>query len=117
MKYIDELDVWEEIPRPKHEKVIGGRWVDINKGDEANPTYRSRYVGKELKKAGKGSSINEFFAAMPPMSNFKALLALAQAKRYPDEQGTLRRAARNRVCLLGHQACPFLEHRDAQVAH
>ena len=26
------------------------RWIDINKGDEANPSYRSRLVAREIKK-------------------------------------------------------------------
>ena len=29
-------------------KPIGGRWVDVNKGDTANPQVRSRYVAKEI---------------------------------------------------------------------
>ena len=29
---------------------IGSRWVDINKGDDANPEYRSRLVAQELNK-------------------------------------------------------------------
>ena len=28
---------------------IGTRWVDVNKGDEDNPEYRSRLVAKEIK--------------------------------------------------------------------
>ena len=28
---------------------IGVRWVDINKGDDRNPKYRSRLVAKEFK--------------------------------------------------------------------
>ena len=31
---------------------IGVRWVDINKGDEDRPEYRSRLVAKELKTGG-----------------------------------------------------------------
>ena len=29
-------------------KIIGTRWIDVNKGDEKNPVYRSRLVGKEF---------------------------------------------------------------------
>ena len=28
---------------------IGTRWIDINKGDEANPEYRSRLVAQQVK--------------------------------------------------------------------
>ena len=31
-------------------KPIGVRWVDINKGDEENPEYRSRLAAKESRK-------------------------------------------------------------------
>ena len=39
---IRELGVWEVIDRPYDEVVFGTRWVDINKGDETTPFYRSR---------------------------------------------------------------------------
>ena len=29
-------------------KIIKTRWIDINKGDDDNPVYRSRIVGKEV---------------------------------------------------------------------
>ena len=32
---IQTMGVWEPIPRPKNEKVISTRWVDVNKGDAA----------------------------------------------------------------------------------
>ena len=37
------------IPRLVGEKVISTRWVDVNKGDEDRPKYRSRFVARELK--------------------------------------------------------------------
>ena len=46
---IQTMGVWEPIPRPKNEKVISTRWVDVNKGDEQRPKYRSRLVARELK--------------------------------------------------------------------
>ena len=56
---INEMGVWEVIPRPKGEKVITTRWVDINKKDEANPKYRSRLVARELKKRNPGGISQE----------------------------------------------------------
>ena len=29
---------------------IGTRWVDVNRGDDANPGYRSRLVAQEIKR-------------------------------------------------------------------
>ena len=37
----------EEATRTKA-KLITTRWVDINKGDEVDPKYRSRLVAREL---------------------------------------------------------------------
>ena len=45
---------------------IGTRWIDINKGDEENPDYRSRLVAQELK---RDKSL-ELFAATPPSRQF-----------------------------------------------
>ena len=53
------MQVWEVVPRPTHQKVIGARRVDTNKGDSAKPVYRSRYVAKEL----KATTVGDFFAA------------------------------------------------------
>eukprot|EP00439_Symbiodinium_sp_Y106_P005361 s12533_g1.t1 len=39
---IKQMGVWEVIPRPANEKVIGTRWIDINKGDGARLKLRSR---------------------------------------------------------------------------
>ena len=43
---IRELAVSEVVDRPRDE-VFGTRWVDINKGDEHKPFYRSRLVVQE----------------------------------------------------------------------
>ena len=50
MQYVRDMKVWEKIPRRVAQargwKVIKTRWIDINKGDDLNPVYRSRLVGK-----------------------------------------------------------------------
>ena len=50
VEYLHGKQVYEKVPRATAErnrwKVIKTRWIDINKGDEENPTYRSRLVGK-----------------------------------------------------------------------
>ena len=50
MRYVRDMRVWEKIPRimaqAKGWKVIKTRWIDINKGDDENPVYRSRLVGR-----------------------------------------------------------------------
>ena len=52
---------------------IGVRWVDINKGDDKNPRYRSRLVAKEF----KVGVADELFAATPPLEAKKLLMSMA----------------------------------------
>ncbi|CAE7686814.1 GIP, partial [Symbiodinium sp. CCMP2456] len=104
---IKEMGVWEVIPRPKGEKVISTRWVDINKKDEANPKYRSRLVARELKKRYPGGvsqdvhqpSWEDFYASMPPISALRVLFALATSKRAPDLEGKMRDLPKDQ-CLV-----------------
>ena len=50
LEYIREKGVWKKIKRKEANlrriKIIGTRWIDINKGDWDDPNYRSRFVGK-----------------------------------------------------------------------
>ena len=86
-----EMGVWEVIPRPKGEKVITPRRVDVNKKDEANPKYRSRLVARELIEAvswrtcfgSLPAHLGDFYASMPPMSALRVLFALATSKKTP----------------------------------
>ena len=52
---------------------IGCRWIDINKGDDENPEYRSRLVAKEINR----SPSDEMFAATPPLEAKKMLFSMA----------------------------------------
>ena len=73
--FIKRMSVFEEVERPKNRPVLKGRWVDVNKGDDTHPNYRSRYVGKEIKKGARGSLVAQYFAAMPPLSTLKVALS------------------------------------------
>ena len=53
---------------------IGTRWVDINKGDEVNPEYRSMLVAQQIKYNSKEKNS---FAATPPSEAQKLLLSMA----------------------------------------
>ena len=52
IEYVRKMKVWTKIPRQVAKahgwKVIQTRWIDINKGDDDKPVYRSRSVGKEF---------------------------------------------------------------------
>ena len=58
---------------------VSTRWVDINKGDDDDPDYRSRWVGREFK--GKDNDRDDLFAATPPLEAKKALIALAACQK------------------------------------
>ena len=55
---------------------IGVRWVDINKGDDTQPEYRSRLVAQEVKKDKR----LDLFAAMPPIEAKNVLLSLTMTE-------------------------------------
>ena len=60
--------VYKKVPMEERWKSTGSKpikvkWVDINKGDEINPEYRSRLVAKEI----KNDKRDDLFAATPPL--------------------------------------------------
>ena len=58
---------------------VSTRWIDINKGDDDDPDYRSRWVGREFK--GNDKNRDDLFAATPPLEAKKSLMALASCQR------------------------------------
>ena len=59
LQYVQDKNVWTRMPRSealqRGLKIVGTRWIDINKGDSRSPVYRSRFVAKENKhRAGRG---------------------------------------------------------------
>jgi hypothetical protein len=62
-------DCWHETGKAP----IGSKWVDVNKGDAANPLIRSRFVVKEI----ATYKTDDFFTATPPLEALRLLLALA----------------------------------------
>ena len=53
------------------------RWVDVNKGDDVTPNYKSRLVAQEVNRDRRDA----IFAAMPPLEAKKALFSIAATKR------------------------------------
>ena len=54
IEYFKQMKVYRKVHRDECWKATGKgpiqvRWVDINKGDDAHPNYRSRLVAKEFK--------------------------------------------------------------------
>ena len=77
MQYVKEKKVWRKMPRATAiamgYKIVGTRWLDINKGDEDSPEYRSRLVGKEFNDGFEEG----LFASTPPLEALRWLLSEA----------------------------------------
>ena len=58
--------VWDKVPRTRArargKRVIGTKWVGINKGDSVSPKYRSRLVAKELRAFAPWVAQEELYA-------------------------------------------------------
>ena len=52
---------------------VGTRWIDVNKGDQDHPDYRSRIVAQEIKR----DKNQELFAGTPPLEAKKLLFSMA----------------------------------------
>ena len=83
MEYFERLGVYERVPR-SHQvaiggKIIGVRWVDVNKGDSTDPDYRSRLVGREFA-IGRDDAL---YAATPPLEALRLIISHAAA--IPDD--------------------------------
>ena len=79
MKEVRKHGVYRKVPIAEcrantSREPIGTKWVDINKGDDTNPEYRSRLVAQELKSQ---SVMGDLFAATPPWEAKKLLFSLA----------------------------------------
>ena len=76
MAYFRSMNVYSKVSMARcvertGRKPIAVRWVDINKGDAANPNYRSRLVAKEFK---GNDDRPEWFAATPPSECLRLML-------------------------------------------
>ena len=54
MEFIRNMKVYEKVPRrwahQAGKRVVGVRWIVINKGDYGNPIHRCTFVAKEFRK-------------------------------------------------------------------
>ena len=76
MDFFRKMGVYRKVDRSEAAragcKVITTKWLDTNKGDEANPNYRSRLVGRELKMDKR----LDLFSATPPLESLKMLCSV-----------------------------------------
>ena len=77
IKFFDDKQVLEKVPKGTSWKMTGHapiptRWVDVNKGDDQRPQYRSRLVAKQIRFKGTEPT----FAAMPPIEAVRTIASL-----------------------------------------
>ena len=80
--------VYAKVPRSmavrKGLEIIGTRWIDINKGDDVNPVYRSRLVGNKF----NNEQMHGLFARMPPLEALRSLIHEAATVRSGEPKGS-----------------------------
>ncbi len=83
LEYFTSKGVWVKVPMGRARQATGRspitvRWVDVNKGDEANPKYRSRLVARQIKAMDRSGQ--SFFAPAPPIEALRTVLSLAMTR-------------------------------------
>ena len=78
LEYFISKRVWKKRPVAEARERTGKppitvKWVDVNKGDEDSPNYRSRLVAREIRLPGEES----IFAPTPPLEALRTVLSLA----------------------------------------
>jgi hypothetical protein len=80
LEYFHLKNVWLKRPRAEAKQrtgkpAISVRWVDVNKGDDESPNYRSRLVARQLKAHDRSGE--SFFAPTPPLEALRLVLSRA----------------------------------------
>ncbi len=84
LEYVHSKKVWVKVTQATARQRNGGRrpitvrWVDVNKGDELNPNYRSRLVARQLR--ATDSSGQSYFAPAPPLEALRTVISMAMTK-------------------------------------
>ena len=81
LTYFEQKGVWRKRLISEIRRLgkvpISVRWVDVNKGDDANPRYRSRLVARQLK--ATDTSGGTFFAPTPPLEALRTILSFSSS--------------------------------------
>ena len=77
MKFFNCVRVYDWVSRDEQRqtggKVIGTKWIDVNKGDIDRPNIRCRLVGKEL----CTTQDDALYASTPPLEALRVILSRA----------------------------------------
>ena len=79
LQFFKDKGVWTKRLKAEARTVTGRlpisvRWVDVNKGDDEAPNYRSRLVARQMKALDR--SDDSFFAPTPPLEGLRTVLSL-----------------------------------------
>ena len=82
MGYVKSMEVYApatyaECIKNTGKPPIKSRWLDINKGDDANINYRSRWVAKQFKTYDDF----EMFSATPPLDAIRYVVSVAASQK------------------------------------
>ena len=88
LELMEDWGVWDVVDVSEAVRVIGkpplgGRWVDVDKGDSENPNVRCRYVAKEIAYFRDDG----LFAAMPPLESLRMLVSHLATDRQQGSKG------------------------------
>ncbi len=83
LAYFTAKGVWQKVSRAKAraqsgKSPISVRWVDVNKGDEILPNYRSRLVARQIKALDRSGQT--YFAPAPPLEALRTVISMAMTK-------------------------------------
>ena len=102
IEFVKKKNVYVKIPRRlailNGWKIVKTRWIDVNKGDEKNPLYRSRFVAKEFNDCEAAG----MFAATPPLEALKILISDASTIRRGEDYS-------EKVLMINDVARAFFE--------
>ena len=87
MEFFRKMNAYTRCPRARIEeekgKLIDVRWIDTNKGDTANPNYRSRLMGREFNTYRDDA----LYAATPPLEALRLIISHAAIIRRGGDHG------------------------------
>ncbi len=91
IEYFRKMGVYTKVRREKWMRIISTKWIDTNKGDEQDPNYRARLVGREIATHKR----DDLFAATPPLESLRYIVSRCASHQY------LANAA-DRFCIMSN---------------
>jgi hypothetical protein len=108
MEFFRKMSAYTRCPRASTEdekgKLIDVRWIDTNKGDTANPNYRSRLVGREFNTYRDDA----LYAATPPLEALRLIISHAATIRRQGGHGGRWRGEMHRELMINDVSRAYL---------